>query len=318
MHVDTTGLYTDPEGQTLCDIALRRPDGEFFAALQVRAAGRTDLGAGSKHARTGVSSVVMADEGREFVLEEAAWDDREWQWWRGHGPYASYEDAFRPRLAPATAGLAIDQDSVCVTSEYTADGIRTHQTWVFRAPQANDGLSYDCHQTITNTGPTDLLEYGQFFACYTEPNRDRSQFYWANDGQLRTFASIGAKHLDAYIVAPGSTFAHFGHIPHAMRGGGRVADTWRYPVLVGQPTPKAWRHIILCDPRRTAGLASGMTGIAMDYIVYPGGEVLKAGQTFTSVIRHHVLLMPDPIDSNKLAGLWQAFAADEPSPAGRG
>ena len=124
--------------------------------------------------------------------------------------------------------------------------------------------------------PVDLVEYAQFFACYTETNREKSQFYWSADKGFKSFESLGGKHLDAYIVAPGSTFERLGVIPHALRGGGKVADTWHRPVLVGQPSPKGWRHIVLTEPAVTAGLASGMGGIAMDYIAYPGCRYFQA------------------------------------------
>ena len=45
----------------------------------------------------------------------------------------------------------------------------------------------------------------------------------------------------------------------------------------------------------TAGLASGMGGIAMDYIAYPGTEVLESSEAFSIRIRHHIVSMSDPI-----------------------
>ena len=126
----------------------------------------------------------------------------------------------------------------------------------------------------------------------------------------RALKSLGGRHLDAYIVDPGSTFERLGLIPHALRGGGKVADTWYQPVLVGHPSPKGWRHIVFTEPVVTAALASGMGGIAMDYIAYPGTEVFKHGESFSIRIRHHIVKMPDSIQVDFIEELWEVFARD--------
>ena len=287
-------IYQNSEGESLCDVVLHHQDGRSLASIRVRTAG---------HTHTGIASFVVAEEGLELVLANASWDCREWQWWKNH----IYGDEMRPRLVPAISGYEEQSSEVSVTSQYTCDGIQTSQEWLFRIQDSDSILTYDCRHTISNCGAVDLVEYAQFFACYTETNREKSQFYWAKDKQFRTFLSLGGKHLDAYIVAPESPFERRGMIPHAPRGNGKVSDTWYRPVLVGHPTPKGWRHIIFTEPTTTAGIASGMGGIAMDYIAYPGTDVLKAGESFTIRIRHHIAKMPDHIDVGFLERLWEIF-----------
>lgn len=291
------GIYQNSEGQSLCDVVLRHQDGRSLASIRVRAAG---------HTHTGVASFVVAGEGFELVLSDASWDCREWQWWQNH----PYSDEKRPRLVPAISGYEQQGSVICVTSQYTCDGIQTSQEWSFDVQNQDTILTYDCQHTVSNCRAVDLVEYAQFFACYTAANRERSQFYWAKDKQFRTFLGLGGQHLDAYIVAPGSTFEQSGLIPHAVRGNGRVADTWYRPVLVGHSTLQGWRHIILTEPATTAGLASGMGGIAMDYIAYPGTDVLPAGEKFSIRIRHHIAQMPDDIDVELVENLWEAFEND--------
>ena len=60
----------------------------------------------------------------------------------------------------------------------------------------------------------------------------------------------------------------------------------------------------------TAGLASGMGGIAMDYIAYPGTGIFKSSESFAIRIRHHIVKMPDPIQVDVVEELWEAFVAD--------
>ncbi len=297
MESKRKGVYQDTEGQSFCDIPLHHRDGRLLASIRVRTAG---------HTHTGVASFVVVEEGLELVYNGGSWDSREWQWWKNHGR----GDEKWPRLAPATSGYEEREACERVTSEYTCDGIQTHQEWFFRAQDSHDVLTYDCRQTIRNCSPVDLVEYAQFFACYTEINRGKSLFYWAKDKEFRSFESIGGKHLDAYIVAPGSTFESIGLIPHALRGGGRVADTWHQPALIGHPSPKGWRHIIFTELATTAGLSSGMGGIAMDYIAYPGTDVFKSGETFSIRIRHHIARMPNPIRMDLVERLWEAFERD--------
>ena len=96
-------------------------------------------------------------------------------------------------------------------------------------------------------------------------------------------------------------------IPHAVRGNGKVAHTWYRPVLAGQPSPKGWRHIILTDPTYTAGLASGMGGIAMDYIVFPGERTFQSAQSFSLWVRHHVIKTGEDLNTNLIEKLWDSF-----------
>ncbi len=291
------GIYQDTEGISFADVALRHRDGRELASIRVRTAG---------HTHTGIASFLVADEGFQLVYEDGSWDCREWQWWKDHGR----GDEKWPRLVPADSGYKEQKTEISVTSQYTCDNIQTHQEWFFRPQDRGDVLTYDCRQTIENRGPVNLVEYAQFFACYTETNRAKSQFYWSTDKQFKSFESLGGKHLDAYIVAPDSSFERLGLIPHALRGGGKVADTWHQPVLVGQPSPKGWRHIVFTEPAATAGLASGMGGIAMDYIAYPGTNIFKRSESFSIRIRHHIAKMPGSIQTNLVEELWEAFAAD--------
>lgn len=298
MGAERRGVYRDGQGHSYCDIALRHQEDErLLAAIKVRTAG---------HTHTGISSFVIVGDETEFVLTDTSWDCREWQWWQDHG----YGDEKRPRLTPATSGFETEANGVRVTSTYVCDGIETVQEWRFRPQERDDLLTYDCRQTVTNRLPSAVTDYGQFFACYTEPNRAKSQFYWAKDGQLKTFRSLGGRHVDAYIVAPGSVFDQLGVIPNAPRGNGRVADTWHQPVLVGHPTVQGWRHIVLTDPATTAALASGMDGIAMDYTGYPGKQSFESGETFELHVRHHLAKLPDSIEQDQLELLWQDFASD--------
>ena len=291
------GIYQDSEGISFADIVLRHQDGRTMASVRVRTAG---------HTHTGVASFVVAEEGLELVYEDGSWDCREWQWWKDH----DRGDEKWPRLVPAASGYEEHETEICVTSQYTCDNIQTHQEWFFQPQDRDDMLTYDCQQTIQNCSSIDFVEYAQFFACYTETNREKSQFYWSGDKQFKTFESLGGRHLDAYIVAPVSTFERLGLIPHALRGGGKVTDTWYQPVLVGHPSPKGWRHIIFTDTAVTAGLASGMGGIAMDYIAYPGTEIFKRGESFSIRIRHHIVKMPYSIQVDLIEELWGTFAAD--------
>ena len=196
------GIYQDSAGNSFADIALCHHDGRALASVRVRTAG---------HTHTGVASFVVAAEGLELVYEDGSWDCREWQWWKDHGR----GDEKWPRLVPATSGYEKQGSVICVTSGYTCDNVQTSQAWFFQPQDRDDVLTYNCRQTIQNCGPVDLIEYAQFFACYTETNTEKSQFYWSADKQFKSFESLGGRHLDAYIVAPGSTFEQLGLIPHA-------------------------------------------------------------------------------------------------------
>ena len=81
-------------------------------------------------------------------------------------------------------------------------------------------------------------------------------------------------------------------------------------MLVGQPSPKGWRHIVLTEPAVTAGLASGMGGIAMDYIAYPGTDTFKQDEPFSIRVRHHIVKMPNSIQEDLVEELWEVFAAE--------
>ncbi len=290
-EMERSGIYTDDQGQSFCDIKIRHKDGDLLAFCKVRTAG---------HTHTGVVNFTAADENAEL---EGIWDCREWQWWENHG----YGDEMRPRKTPATSGYEEKGSEIHVTSQYLCDGIETKLKWIFSPQESKEILTYDCIITITNRTKSDLIDYAQFFASYTYVNGDRSHFYWSKDKKFETFSSLGGKHLDAYIVAPGSAFEKLGKIPHAVRGDGKVADTWHHPVLVGHPSPKGWRHIVFTEPSRTAGVACGMEGIAMDYIAYPGKREFNDGESFSIRARHHIARMPEEIDVKLIEELWKSF-----------
>jgi hypothetical protein len=291
VRMERTGIYTDDQGQSFCDIRIRHRDGDLLASCKVRTAG---------HTHTGVLNFTPTDEGSEL---EAIWDCREWQWWENH----SYGDEKRPRNVPATSGYEEQGSEIHVTSQYLCDGIKTKLEWIFLPQESKEVLTYDCIITITNDTQNSLIDYAQFFANYTYINKDRSHFYWSKDKTFRTFSSLGGKHLDAYIVEPGSAFERWGKIPHAVRGDGKVADTWHRPVLVGHPSPKGWRHIVFTEPSKTAGLACGMEGVAMDYIAYPGEREFSDGESFSIRVRHHIARMSKEIDVKLIEELWESF-----------
>ena len=264
------GIYQDSEGISFADIALRHQDGLPLASVRVRTAGHTHTGVASfvvalrgragtgAFTRMGRGIVGSGSGGRTTVAEMKS----------GPGSYQRL-----PVTKSKETKSASQVNTHAITSRPTKSGFSKHKT-------ATMYSHTNCRQTIQNCGSVDLVEYAQFFACYTETNREKSQFYWSSDKQFKSFESLGGRHLDAYIVAPGSTFERLGVIPHALRGGGKVADTWYQPALIGHPSPKGWRHIVFTEPAVTAGLASGMGGIAMDYIAYPGREIFERGEVF--------------------------------------
>ncbi len=80
--MERSGIYTDEQGQSFCDIKIRHRNGDLLASCKVRTAG---------HTHTGVLNFTPADEDSEL---EGIWDCREWQWWENHG----YGDEKRPEL----------------------------------------------------------------------------------------------------------------------------------------------------------------------------------------------------------------------------
>jgi len=288
-----SGIYTDDEGQSFCDVKIRHKNGNLLASCRVRTAG---------HTHTGIIDFIPADEDLSLVAH--AWDCREWQWWENHG----YGDEKRPRNAPATSGYKEQESQIYVMSQYLCDGIKTKLEWTFPVVQESEEiLTYDCKITIANHTENHLIEYAQFFANYTAINEDRSHFFWSQDKTFETFSSLGGNHLDAYIVASNSMFEEIGKIPHAVRGNGKVADIWHHPVLLSHPSPKGWRHIIFTEPSKTVGLACGMQGIAMDYIAYPGKREFSEDSSFSICVRHHITKMPEAINVSRIEELWESF-----------
>ena len=149
-----------------------------------------------------------------------------------------------------------------------------------------------------------------FLPAIPRPTEKKANSIGQRTNSSRVLKALAEDIWTLTLLLPGSTFEQLGLIPHALRGGGKVADTWYQPVLVGHPSPKGWRHIVFTEPAATAGLASGMGGIAMDYIAYPGTGVFKHGESFSIRIRHHIVKMPDAIQVDFIEELWEAFAED--------
>jgi len=294
--MNSTCTRADQDGQVIFDIQVRTTDNAPVGQVSIRVSG---------HTHTGPSSLVMAGDETNFVREGGAWDCREWQWWDGY----PHGDQKRPRECPAEGGTQQDDDLIRIWSRYQTDGVATFQEWFFRDHQGTDILVYDCLQTVRNVSDQPLREYGQFFASYTSVNEDKGHWFWDASGALVNYLSIGATHLDRYISGPNKPFKALGRIPHCPRGDGLIAGTWRKPVAVSHPSDSGYRHIILCEPRTTAAITMGMSGIAMDYIVHPRtpDQTLAPGATFTTHIRHVITRLPEDQETHVLRRLWDEF-----------
>lgn len=234
-----------------------------------------------------------------------AWHYREWQWWRGH----PWGESCRPRYFADVALELPSDDQRRADLLYAIDGFDCRQ--IFLAPKAteSDAPYCDLLTTVRNSSGGDVHEYGQFFACYTPLGRGRSFWYWDESDKLMLMADRGIGHLDGYIAHPDAYFLEQKAIPHCPRGEGKIVGRWRHPVLVSHASPAGWRSIILIESQRAAGLAQGLEGGAMDYILFPEphSPTFPNQSAFSAHIRHVMLKSPELPSVQRLRGLWDEF-----------
>jgi len=256
----------------------------------------------------GMSHVRTIDESAPTWVrgngDSSAWDYREWQWWKGH----PWGDSCRPRYW-TTAEFSAGEKQIDVRFEI--DGFDCVQK--FFLPLTVDSASphWDVVVSIRNVSGADVEEYGQFFACYTRFNDPNSCWFWEAGNRLTRFAEHGVEHLDGYVVHPNAYFAERGAIPHCPRGGGKIVSKWHRPVLISHPSPAGWRSVILIEAKYAAGLAQGIRGAAMDYIVFPGPAVqtFEDQTSFAVHVRHHLIKSPELPTTDALEQLWSSFEA---------
>ena len=245
------------------------------------------------------------------------WDCREWQMYQGR-PSGAWDQKEGPRYVAAGSDHQVRDGKILVNSEYVARKVKTHQRWVLADLKDTDVIQYDCLYNMQNTSGKDIVEYSQFFANYTHANGWLGCFFWDHISQsLRNFWDIGCWHIHNFTVGPDSPFVKLGEIPHIPRyakegrqGKGAVAANWLHPVLVSQATDAGWRHVILLEEAFAAGLTQGMTGVAMDFVLYPGKLTLAAGEDFSAHVRHLIIRNPGLPDSSLLEKLWSTFNAE--------
>jgi hypothetical protein len=234
-----------------------------------------------------------------------AWHYREWQWWDGH----PWGESCRPRFYADVAFRALPVPQRGAEIAYQIDGFACRQT--FLTPGIVDAGSpyWDVVTTVRNASGSDVDEYAQFFASYTQMNDHNSFWYWDESDRLVLFSDRGVGHLDGYIAHPRAYFLEGGAVPHCPRGGGKIVGRWRRPVMVSQASPAGWRSIIMIEPRYAAALTQGVEGKAMDYILFPKPDDRKfAGNADFSVhIRHTMLKSPELPKIERLEELWQEF-----------
>lgn len=303
--------------ETLYDVSLYHVDGHQLADVTVRGAG---------HPYTGIEWMQPYDEDVNMVfkrsgddghtafgtrpeqryINHSTWDCREWQMWRGR----TYGREQRPRWVPAQCGHQASADHLRIWCQYEVDGVRTRQEWFFGDQLDAESLVYDCLITVENISSKKILDYTQFFACYTEVNGRDGAYFWDKSGELVLSWDIGIEHLDKFIVAEGSPIDEAGSLPHFPRTEGLVGAHWKKPVLVGQRTSRNWRHVVMVEQTYAAAITLGMTGVAMDYVLYPGRLVFQPGESFTNHIRHFLLRSPDLPELERLGQLYHEFGQD--------
>jgi hypothetical protein len=257
----------------------------------------------------GIGLVVPAgDDADRWVKSEddaGAWHYREWQWWKGH----PWGESCRPRYYAKVEFKPLRDKQRGVLISYQIDGFDCRQT--FCVPEASDAHEpyWDVVTSVRNQSGDDVEEYGQFFACYTQTNRDRSFWYWDASGELVRFADRGVAHLDGYIANPSAYFVKDGAVPHCPRGGGKVVGHWHKPVTVSQASPAGWRSIILVEAAFAAALTQGIQGKAMDYVVFPSAKerTFANGDEFSVHIRQVMLKSPALPSKPQLEELWSDF-----------
>ena len=263
----------------------------------------------------GLSGLVFADGAeRESDADEQPWmraDNgdiwhyREWQWWQGH----PWGDSCRPRYW-TKAPFQFDQDNAWATIEWRMDGFDTFQQFLLPTVVDAEAPYWDLVITVRNVSGKAVDEYGQFFACYTRLNRDRSFWFWNAAGKLELFSDRGVTHLDGYVVHPDAYFVAQGAISHCPRGDGKIVGQWGHPVIISHASAAGRRSVILLEEEYTASLAHGIRGGAMDYIVFPGPSAVKfaSGAEFKVHVRHVMLKSPQLPSMERVESLWQDFA----------
>ena len=63
-------------------------------------------------------------------------------------------------------------------------------------------------------------------------------------------------------------------------------------------------RVAIKDPKQ------GMTGVAMDFVLYPGKLTLAVGEDFSAHVRHLIIRSPELPDSSLLEKLWSTFNAE--------
>lgn len=310
-------FWKHPTIDTLHDVTLKHDDGRTMADITVRGAG---------HPYTGVEWIQPYDENENMVFMRgdeadfkclgqdpsqrffnyASWDCREWQMWRGR----TYRREQRPRWVPASCDAHVGDERLLIWCEYEVDGVRTHQDWIFGDQVDDHCLQYDCLTTVKNISGRQLLDYSQFFASYTKVNGRNGAYFWGRGGELVLSWDAGIEHLDKFIVARASPIDRLGRLPHFPRTPGMVGGHWHRPVLVGQATTNMWRHVVMVEQEYAAAITLGMTGVAMDYVLYPGRLEFEPGEAFTCHIRHLLLRSPNLPRPGLLDELFCKFEQD--------
>lgn len=240
--------------------------------------------------------------------DSRAWDYREWQWWKGH----PWGDSCRPRY---WTPVDFSSNAKRLSIHFEIDGFDCMQK--FLLPEVVDETTphWDLVTSIRNISGDNVEEYGQFFACYTNFNSPNSCWFWEAKNRLTRFADYGVDHLNGYVVHPDAYYASSGAIPHCPRGGGKIVAKWYRPMLLSHASPAGWRSIIMIESKYAAGLAQGIQGAAMDYIVFPGpSEKVFEDQTeFAVHIRHQLLKSPGLPATVALEKLWKKFESSHAS-----
>jgi hypothetical protein len=247
------------------------------------------------------------DEDRWIDTDDqtGAWHYREWQWWKGH----PWGESCRPRYYADVMFQALRDARRGAVIRYQIDGFDCRQYFRVPAAPSGDAPHWDLVTSIRNVSGTDVEEYAQFFACYTQANHDRSFWYWDESGELVRFADRGVGHLDGYVAHPAAYFLTDGAVPHCPRGGGKIVGRWRKPVMVSQASPAGWRSVIMLEAAFAAALTQGIEGRAMDYILFPDTRQrpFANGAEFSVHIRHVILKSPELPAARRLDELWAAF-----------
>lgn len=284
------------KGQDVAWVDWNRRGGAAVGRARIRVSGLGRIG-----------PVIELADGKGSP-NHSEWDTREWQWWKDC-PFKA--EQMRPReLAEARGGAEVMAGGVRVQSRYVCDDVETMQEWFFADIEEGNPIAYDCLITVRNLSKNALEEYGQFFASYTAWSADKGHFFWSSDDTLVNYLERGGKHLDYYVTGKGSVFEQLGYIPGCPRSGGIIKATWKHPVSISQPAEKGLRHIVMSEEARTSAVVQGMDGIAQDYVIYPPGQRLGAGESFSVHVRHVIAAVDEKDPTATLEKWWDEFAKD--------